>query len=139
MACARGQNAQAKSHYTRAIELFEGQEQPHPVARVSARLGEIEWQTGRLDQALERMERAYGVRAGDEADQDLATLAAQLGRLHWFRGNVARAAERVESALEVAETLWLPEIVAQALITKSIVADTMGRSEESIALVKHAL
>jgi tetratricopeptide (TPR) repeat protein len=79
------------------------------------------------------------VLSDDEPDQDLATLAAQLGRLYLFHGDVARAAERVESALEVAETLWLPEIVAQALITKSIVADTMGRSEESIALLKHAL
>jgi tetratricopeptide (TPR) repeat protein len=139
MAWARGQNDQAETHYTRAIELFEEQGESHPAARVAARLGEIEWQTGRLDQAVERMERAYGVLSGDEPDQDLATLAAQLGRLHWFHGDVARAAERVESALEVAETLWLPEIVAQALITKSIVADTMGRSEESIALLKHAL
>jgi tetratricopeptide (TPR) repeat protein len=139
MAWARGQNDQAEKHYSRAIDLFEGQEQSHPAARVAARLGEIEWQTGRLDQAVERMERAYAVLSDDEPDQDLATLAAQLGRLHWFHGDVARAAERVESALEVAEALWLPEIVAQALITKSIVADTMGRSEESIALVKHAL
>jgi tetratricopeptide (TPR) repeat protein len=99
----------------------------------------VEWQTGRLDDALERMERAYGVLSGDEPDQDLAALAAQLGRLYWFHGDVAHAAERVESALEIAEALWLPEIVAQALITKGIVADTTGRSEESIALLKHAL
>jgi len=139
MAWSRGQGDQAEAHYRRAIELFEAKEQTHPAARVAARLGEVEWQTGRLDEALERMERAYGVLSGDEPDHDLATLAAQLGRLYWFHGNVERAAERVESALEIAETLWLPEIVAQALITKGIVADTMGRSEESIALLKHAL
>ena len=139
MAWSRGQADQAEAHYRRAIELFEAKEQTHPAARVAARLGEVEWQTGRLDEALERMERAYGVLSDDEPDHDLATLAAQLGRLYWFHGDVERAAERVESALEIAETLWLPEIVAQALITKGIVADTMGRSEESIALLKHAL
>jgi class 3 adenylate cyclase/predicted ATPase len=139
MAWSRGQAERAEAHHKRAIELFEGQAQSHPAARVAARLGEIEWQTGRLDEALERMERAYGVLSDDEPDHDLAALAAQLGRLYWFHGDVARAAERVESALEIAETLWLPEIVAQALITKGIVADTMSRSEESIALLKHAL
>ncbi|HEY2939468.1 MAG TPA: adenylate/guanylate cyclase domain-containing protein, partial [Gaiellaceae bacterium] len=139
MAWSRGHADQAEAHYSRAIELFEGQEQSHPAARVAARLGEVEWQTGRLGDALERMERSYGVLSGDEPDHDLAALAAQLGRLYWFHGDVARAAERVESALEIAETLWLPEIVAQALITKGIVADTLSRSEESIALLKHAL
>jgi class 3 adenylate cyclase/predicted ATPase len=139
MAWSRGRAARAEEHYTRAIELFEEQEQSHPAARVAARLGEVEWQTGRLDEALERMERAYGVLSDDEPDHDLATLGAQLGRLYWFHGDVTRAAERVENALEIAESLWLPEIVAQALITKGIVADTMGRSEESIALLKHAL
>jgi class 3 adenylate cyclase/predicted ATPase len=139
MAWSRGQAEQAEAHYTRAIELFEGEGQSHPAARVAARLGEVEWQTGRLEEALDRMERAYGVLSGDEPDEDLAALAAQLGRLYWFHADVPHAAERVESALEIAETLWLPEIVAQALITKGIVADSMGRSEESIALLKHAL
>ena len=139
MAWSRSHGGQAQEHYRRAIELFEEKAQTHPAARVAARLGEVEWQTGRLDEALERMERAYGVLSGDEPDYGLAALAAQLGRLHWFHGDVPRAAERVESALEIAEALWLPEIVAQALITKGIVADTMGRSEESIALLKHAL
>ena len=139
MAGSRAQLARAEGHYSHAIELFEQNGQTHPAARVAARLGEVEWQTGRLDDALERMERAYGVLSGDQPDDDLATLAAQLGRLYWFHGDVPRAAERVESALEIAETLWLPEIVAQALITKGIVADSLGRSEESIALLKHAL
>src|SRR5207247_6650957 len=45
MAWSRGQNDQAETHYTRAIDLFEEQGQSHPAARVAARLGEIEWQT----------------------------------------------------------------------------------------------
>jgi tetratricopeptide (TPR) repeat protein len=66
-------------------------------------------------------------------------LAAQLGRLYWFHGDTERAAERVETGLEIAETLWLPEVVAEALVTKGIVADTRGRTEESLALLKHGL
>ena len=139
MAWARGDGAVAEAHYQRALELFEEEGRTHPAARVAARLGEVEWQSGRLEDALERMERAYGVLLGDEPDADLATLAAQLGRLHWFHANMELAGERIEAALEIAETLWLPEIVAEALITKGIVSDALGRSEESIALLKHAL
>jgi len=139
MAWTRGRAEDAQHHYERALALLESEGQTHPAARVSARLGEVEWRRGRLEEALERMEQAYEVLSGDKPDQDLALLAAQLGRLHWFHGDIERAAERIESALEISESLWLPEVVAQALITKGIVADTMGRSEESIALLKHAL
>jgi tetratricopeptide (TPR) repeat protein len=139
MAWIRGRAEEARDRLEQAIELFEQRGESHAAARVSARLGEVEWRGGQLEQAIERMERAFEVLVREEPDQDLAELAAQLGRLHWFHGDVERAAERVETALEIAETLWLPEVVAQALITKAIVADTQGRSEESLALLKHAL
>ena len=111
----------------------------HPAARVSARLGEVEWRTGQLDQALERMERAFEVLAGDEPDDDLATLAAELGRLHFFKGEIDLAAERIDTAIEIAESLWLPEVLSQALNTQGLIAGFNGRSEQSLALLKHAL
>jgi len=80
----------------------------HPAARVSARLGEVEWRTGQLEQALERMERAFEVLFGDEPDEDLATLAASsAASISSGRGR-ARGA-RVDTAIEIAESLWLPE------------------------------
>ena len=56
------------------------------------------------------MERAFEVLAGDEPDEDLATLAAELGRLHFFKGEIDLAARRVDTAIEIAESLWLPEV-----------------------------
>ena len=139
MAWTRGLAEEAQDLFEQAISFFSGQGRSHDAARVSARLAEVEWRRGQLETAIDRMERAYEVLEQDEPDEDLASLAAQLGRLHWFHGDVERAAERVEAALEIAETLWLPAVVADALITKGIVADTQGRSEESLALLKHAL
>jgi class 3 adenylate cyclase/tetratricopeptide (TPR) repeat protein len=139
MAWLRGTADEAQKRFEEALAQFEAQGQTHAAARVSARLGEVEWRRGHLEQAIERMEGAYEVLVKDEPDEDLAAFAAQLGRLYWFHSDVNRASERVETALEIAETLWLPEVLAQALITKGIVADTQGRSEESLALLKHAL
>ena len=130
---------EAQRHLERALGLYEAQRLTHPAARVSARLGEVEWRTGRLDEALERMERAFAVLADDEPDADLATLAAELGRLHFFKGDVELAARRIDVAIEIAESLWLPEILSQALNTQGLISSWGGRSEQSLALLKHAL
>jgi tetratricopeptide (TPR) repeat protein len=134
-----GRMDEARAHLEHALTLFEDAGQTHPAARVSARLGEVQWRAGQLDQALERMEKAFQVLAADEPDADLATLAAQLGRLHFFKGEIDRAAERIDTAIEVAESLWLPEILSQALNTQGLIASFNGRSEQSLALFKHAL
>jgi class 3 adenylate cyclase/tetratricopeptide (TPR) repeat protein len=133
-----GRVDQARIHFERALELYEGQGMTHPAARASARLGEAEWRTGHLEQALERMERAFDVLAGDEPDYDLATLAAELGRLHFFKGEIGLATERIDTAIEIAESLWLPEVLSQALNTQGVIASFNGRSEQSVALLKHA-
>ena len=75
----------------------------------------------------------------EEPDGDLATVAATLGRLLFFAGQTAAAAERVEVALEIAESLDLPEILSQALNTKSLTLIARGRQREALALLRHAL
>jgi class 3 adenylate cyclase/tetratricopeptide (TPR) repeat protein len=138
-AWATGRLEPAQAHLERALELYETEGLTHPAARVSARLGEVEWRTGHLEQAVERMERAFEVLSGDEPDADLATLAAELGRMHFFKGEVELASQRVDVAIEVAESLWLPETLSQALNTQGLISSWGGRSEQSVALLKHAL
>jgi predicted ATPase/class 3 adenylate cyclase len=139
MAWAAGAADLAQGHFERATALFEAEGETHPAARVSARLGEVEWSRGQLDQALARMEEAFAVLSTEEPDADFAFLAAQLARLHFFKGELGAAAERVETALEVAEAFALPQVLAEALNTASVVAINKNRPEQSLALVKHAL
>src|SRR5829696_2542275 len=134
-----GQTEAAEAHFDEAIDLFESLGCTHPAARVSARLAEVQWHSGRLERALERMEAAFGVLSTEEADEDLATFAAELGRLHFFKGDLDVAGERIEVALDIAEALWLPEVLSQALNTKSGIVAVRGRSEEGLALLTHAL
>jgi hypothetical protein len=77
------------------------------------------------------------VLASDEPDADVAMLTAQLGHLHYFAGNLDTARERIELALETAEELDLPGVLAGALNTKSLVLQ--NRPHESHALLREAL
>jgi tetratricopeptide (TPR) repeat protein len=117
--------------------LTEAAGATHDRARVAAALGLTVWQRGHLEEAIALMEDAFAVLSGDELDPDVATLAAQLGRLHHFAGNPERAAARIEVALDIAEELRLPEVVASALNTKSLIV--RNHLYESDALLRQAL
>ncbi|MDP9224119.1 MAG: AAA family ATPase [Actinomycetota bacterium] len=129
----------AEQHFAKAIELFDGEEQPHAAARVLAKLALVDWQTGRINQGAERMRASFEVLRHDEPDADLATLAHQLARLEFFMGDLQGAADHCGVALEAAERLWLPNILSHALNTKALILIRRGHREEGLALLKHAL
>jgi class 3 adenylate cyclase/tetratricopeptide (TPR) repeat protein len=130
---------EAAAHFERSIRLFEGVGATHAPARVSARVAEISWDRGRLEEGLESMDRAFELLSREEPDADLAALAAQIGRFRFFAGEGDRAHERVEYALDVAEHLLLPETLSQALNTKGITLLARGRTTEGRALIRLAL
>jgi tetratricopeptide (TPR) repeat protein len=138
MAWAGGDAATALGELSQALDLFESAGETHPAARVSARLGEVEWRNGELDRALARMEEALDVLSTDVPDADVAALAAQLGRLYYFRGEVELAEKRAMTALAVAERLWLPGILSDALSTLGVIATTRNHFETGTALQTHA-
>ena len=108
-------------------------------ARVSARLGEIDFAEGHPRQAVERLEPALRALSSGEGDADTALLAAQLGRFLALSGEDDRALAQIEYALRLAETLDLPETLAQALINKAIVLNRVDRLFESRVLLDAAL
>jgi len=139
MARMGGRSADAQALLERAMSQFERMGQTHPAARVSARLADIMWDRGRLAEAVDNMDRSFRVLAAEEPDENLAALASELGRLLFFTGETDAAAERIEVALKLAEELWLPEILSQALNTKAITMLARGRRQEALALMRYAL
>jgi class 3 adenylate cyclase/predicted ATPase len=137
LAWTGGRNEQAEERFGQAMTHFEREGETHAAARVSARLGEVLWDLGRIEEGIERMERSFAVLSADAPDADLATLAAQLGRLQHFTGEANVAAERIEFALDLGESLRLPEVISQALNTKSLILSR--RPHEAHALVRQAL
>jgi class 3 adenylate cyclase/tetratricopeptide (TPR) repeat protein len=122
----------------RARALYTEIGDTHGAARSAATLALALSVMGRNEEGIAVAEEAYAVLASDEPDADVATLAAELARAHWFAGNPELAQERVEAALDIAERLQLPAVIASALNTKALI---VGRrhSVEGYALVKGAL
>jgi class 3 adenylate cyclase/tetratricopeptide (TPR) repeat protein len=129
----------ASEHYGSAIALFETEGLTHAAARVSARLGDVDYGRGQLAAAIERMEGAFDVLSEEERDADFAALAAQLGRLRWLNGDLDGGLTATEAALDVAEALRLPALVSDTLNTKGSIVSARGHVEEGLALTSHAL
>jgi class 3 adenylate cyclase/tetratricopeptide (TPR) repeat protein len=129
---------EAVDHFEQAIDGF-GASDPHRAARVSARLAEIMWERGRLDDAIGSLEESFQTLLQDDPDESVATLAAQLGRFMFFNGDFDKARQRIETALDLAEALQLPEVLSEALNTKAVMLTSRGRLTEATILVRHAL
>ena len=108
-------------------------------ARIEMKRAFMATADGRLEESLERLTRAYDVLAKHPPGADLAEAAAEKARLVYFVGRPKEAMEAIEVALPIAEDLFLPEVLAQALNTKSLIMRTQGRVQEAIALLRHAL
>jgi tetratricopeptide (TPR) repeat protein len=135
----RGHRDGALSHYEEAIRVFEDQRLPQAAARVSARMADLEFEEGRIDDGIERMEASLAVLTGDRPDAGVAALRAQLARMHSFRGNLDRAAAEIDETLQVAESQSLVDILCEGLITKALVMLSWKRPEECEALLVRAL
>ena len=120
MAEASGRLGDGVKLFEQAISLFTAEDLPHAAARVEAKLASVLWDEGQIDTAAERMARSFEILRNDEPDEDLAMLAAQLARIHWFTGNFEASVEPLEFALEIAESLFLPEVLSEALNTKNL-------------------
>ncbi|HXF57466.1 MAG TPA: adenylate/guanylate cyclase domain-containing protein [Actinomycetota bacterium] len=130
---------EARAHLEEAIATFEREGRPREAARVAARLSDVAFGDGRLDEAVERMEQAFAALSSEEPDETLATAAAQLARMLIFSGRTDEAFQRNEVALELAEGLELPEVFSHALNTKGVWLEWRGRYREGLALMRHAL
>jgi class 3 adenylate cyclase/tetratricopeptide (TPR) repeat protein len=134
-----GRGDEAIALLERAIELWRGEGLTHPAARGEARLAMACFNHGQVDLATERMGRSYEILSRDEPDADLATLAGQLARFRFLLDDFDGALGPLEFALEIAESLFLPGVLSDALNTKGLIATQLGRREEGLALMRHAL
>jgi predicted ATPase/class 3 adenylate cyclase len=134
-----GRGDAASQLWERAIHIYESEGKSHAAARVSAQVGRVESWSGHGDQALQRMERAYAVLANDPPDADLALLADALGVRNFFMGDREKATTLNGKALDIAEALWLPEVLSLALNTRATIVRRAGHSEEALALLEHSL
>jgi len=135
-ALQNGEVPLAEQTLQHAVDLLETHGEHRAAARVSARRADALRAGDRVDEAFELMQSAYEALASGEPDPGLALVAAQLSRIAYFAGERERAREVVEVALDMAETLRLPEVLAEALNSKAMLS--WARPHESGALLREA-
>ena len=140
LALRKGDVAEAEEQFSRAIAIHEQAADTRSAARVRAQRGDVLFLQGRSAEAVVEMEEAYAVLVDQPPDAELAHLAAQIGRLCGMIGEEARGREPLERAIEISETLYLPEVLSHALNTKGLwmIAFT-NRREEARSLMLGAL
>jgi tetratricopeptide (TPR) repeat protein len=139
MSVLRGHLEEAATAFGESTHLYEEAGQSHPAARVQAALAEVEFRQDHLEAAVERVRRAHEVLSDDEPDRDRATVAAQLGRFLSIAGHEHEAMGFLEEALELAETLELPEVYSHALSSRGVGLLRTGRLDESTVILRRAL
>jgi len=139
MAWLGGKAVEARDLLERAEAEYETLGETRAAARVSARLGEIDFVDGHPRRAVDRVEPALEALSSGEGDADTALLAGQLGRFLALSGEDTRALAHIEYALRLAETLDLPETLAHSLITKAIVLLKVDRLFEARVLLDAAV
>ncbi len=139
MAHTSGFSRDAVELWSESERLFNDIGATHDAARVAGKCGEALWMDNRVEEAIQRMDVAYAVLEGDEPDRDLAWLASQIARFRFFHGELDEGFTRIEQALRIAEDLWLPDVLADAMNTKSLIMSTWGRNEEAIALLRRSM
>ena len=125
--------------FTAAIDLLTGADERYAAARVSARLGSMEANTGHGESGRRRLEEAFAVVSDGASDEDVVEVASRLGQLYVFAGNAERASEMAELTLKISQALRLPKSLARGLQTKAMLARTDDRPEEEIAFWRHAI
>jgi class 3 adenylate cyclase len=124
------------------IAEYERLDRPADAARASAKVAEAYWISNRVEEGVRRMESAYVATRG-QRDRDTAWLCAQLGRFRYFSASdestLQRAYGPIEEALGIAESLWLPDILSEAMNTKGLILGSLSRPEEGLALLERAL
>ncbi|HET7568545.1 MAG TPA: adenylate/guanylate cyclase domain-containing protein [Gaiellaceae bacterium] len=131
-----GKLDEASARLARVAELVEASGLPGAL-RIAARRAEVFRAADRVSDAVELLAPVYAAAPKDEPDPEVALAAAELARAAYFGGDRVLAAEAVETALEMAEALALPAVLAEALTTKGILV--WRRPHESLALLKEGL
>jgi class 3 adenylate cyclase len=121
-----------------AITLHETQGDLRSAARVSGRLAMVEHMQGEDEAGRLRAEAAFATLEAYEPSEELAGLAATLAGNYFFLGEQEKALQKAELAINLAESLGSPEILARAFSAKALAAHGQ-RPEEAIALRRHVL
>ena len=127
----------AIERFQKAVSLLEAIDDERAAARVSGRMAEAMRFDGHAHDALAVLQKAFTTLADGPGDAELAAVAAEFARVAFFVGRYDLAIAPIELALDLAEALKLPQVLAEALNTKGVLL--WRRAAESEALIRQAV
>ncbi len=139
MAFYASRPGEARALLERAQASYEAEGDGRLAAHVSARLANIDFFEGHLQEAVTRMEAAVAALSDGPSDADAVAVAERLARMLVLSGQRERAATHLEYALEQSAVLDLSETLAHALGTRGIFLMTRDRYYEARAAHEAAL
>jgi tetratricopeptide (TPR) repeat protein len=128
----------AEQHAQRALDSYRLCGDRPGLARAAVLLARHFFSAGRPEQGLDVL-TAVVDEVGQGEDAATASLLAELARGNMLVLNYAGAAQVAEQALSVAEALELEPVVIEALNTRGTSLGSLGRHQEAVALLSHAL
>ncbi|MEA2536037.1 MAG: hypothetical protein QOF11_271 [Chloroflexota bacterium] len=133
---------EAAAYARQAVDWYAAQGDRQGQARTTARLGSILAVGYETQASIAVIRGALDELVGDPAlhdDPALVELVAGLARGYLLDGGLGEAVEWADRALQDAERLGLPTVVAGALATKGAALLETGRSAEGIGLLRASL
>ncbi len=128
----------AERYGRQAIDWYLASADPIGVARAAIVLTQPYFETGRTAEATVVLDSTLTSCAGLEDSPEVVRVVAELARAR-MQENDPLALDIAERALVAAERLEAIPIVAEAVVTKAAVLDSMGRRIEALALVRGAI
>ena len=121
--------ADARAVYDRLGDVHAG-------LLATALLGRIEMKRGRWDEAAALLERSLADLEPTSDPATFARIAAEYARTHMVSDRNQEGAAWTERALAAAGPIRLIEVIAEALNTRGVCVQGLGRLDEGIALIR---
>jgi class 3 adenylate cyclase/tetratricopeptide (TPR) repeat protein len=143
---AAGDMALVDGRHEDSLELFQdaagrlrGLGHDPDASRLAWKIGHALRRVGRAAEAIDLMRDGLTVLSGDSEDRDAAQINVELGVTLLAAGRMREAAEPLERALELAQALDLPHVLAGALTYKAQLCVALGRATEARILFDGAV
>ena len=143
---AAGEMALLDGRYEDSLGLFEDAAgrlrelgRGRDAARLGSKIGQALRRVGRATDAVDRMRRDLDVLSDDLRDPETAQINVELGVALISSGRVDEAEEPLERALELAQALERPYVLASALTYKAQLCVVLGRATEARILFDGAV
>ena len=138
-AYAQGALAEARAHWTAALDVIDAACERRLAADLHRRMGVVCWDAAEPDESLAHLGRGLAALEGDTDNIETARLYQEFARIHFRRGDHAEATDWARRALALGSTLGAPDVISHAYNTLGVALARAGDIEQGADFVARGL